>query len=184
MHTRPDSTRAPSPPRPQGRERVNDGSARSASNRFNRSETPSRSARPAWASQEGQGPTPPPPPQVAEFGDSLCPEGARHHQSDNFGVGSLVCLDGRGTLFPTPSFITLIKRPRVSTHPANTAARRERPETAARPGGLSDWLRGSPAIFLPWPLTLIPFGKIRLLADGFQYQLPSAVLPLPFLSTS
>lgn len=122
--------------------------------------------------------------QVAEFGDSLCPEGPRHHQNDNFGVGSLVCLDGRGTLFPTPSFITLIKRPRVSTHPANTAARRERPETAARPGGLSDWLRGSPAIFLPWPLTLTPFGKIRLLEDGFQYQLPSAVLPLPFLSTS
>ena len=58
---------------------------------------------------------------MAEFGDSLCPEGARSpHQSDNFGVGSLVCLEGRGTLFPTPSFITLIKRPRVSTHPANT----------------------------------------------------------------
>lgn len=117
---------------------------------------------------------------------ALCAQrGPTQQQSGNFCAGSLVCLEGRGTLL-TPSFIILITRPRVSTHSANTAACPERPETAGQgPLLLVGFLIGCGALqpfSSPWPLTLKRFGKTRLLGDGFQHQLPSATLPLPFLS--
>ena len=74
----------------------------------------------------------------------------------------------------------------MSTYSANTAACPERPETAGQGQlVLVGFLIGCGALqpfSSPWPLTLKRFGKIRLVADGFQHQLPSATLPLPFLS--
>lgn len=101
----------------------------------------------------------------------------------------LVCLEGRGTLLLTTSLTILrITRPRVSTRSANTAARPERPETAGQGQlvlvGLLIGCGALQPFSSPWPLTLERFGKIRLLGDGFQHQLPSAILPLPFLSPS
>ena len=101
----------------------------------------------------------------------------------------LVCLEGRGTLLLTISLtILLITRPRVSTRSANTAARPARPETAGQGQlvlvGLLIGCGALQPFSSPWPLTLERFGKIRLLGDGFQHQLPSAILPLPLLSPS
>lgn len=97
-----------------------------------------------------------------------------------------MCLEGRGTLLLTPSFIIFITRASVSTYSANTAACPERPETEGQGQlVLVGFLIGCGALqpfSSPWPLTLKRFGKIRLVADGFQHQLPSATLPLPFLS--
>lgn len=72
-----------------------------------------------------------------------------------------------------------------ATFSANTAACPERPETAGQGQlFLVGFLIGCGALqpfSSPWPLTLKRFGKIRLVGDGFQHQLPSATFPLPFL---
>lgn len=69
----------------------------------------------------------------------------------------------------------------MSAHPAQAAACLERPEAAAvSRWSLAGFLVGGGSLqpfSCPFPQNCIPFGKIRLLADGFLLPMPPLLIP-------